>query len=134
MTSGDPIEELRTMPRAIWTGDISFGLVTIPVEVHPASEPRELAFHMLDKRDSAPVKQRRVNAVTGDEVPWEEVVKGYEYEPDRYVIVTDDDLRSANVEATRTVDIISMVRSQEIPLAYFDKPYYLVPAGAAARK
>ncbi len=122
------------MPRSIWTGDISFGLVTIPVEVRAAEEPRELAFHLLDRRDLAPVKQRRVNALTGEEVPWEEVVKGFEYEPGHYVVVTDDDLRAANVKATRTIDIIAMVKAEEIPLAYFDKPYYLTPATSAARK
>ena len=122
------------MPRSIWTGDISFGLVTIPVEVHPAEEPRELAFHQLDRRDLAPVKQKRVNAVTGEEVPWEEVVKGYEYDPGQYVVVTDDDLRAANVEATRTIDIVAMVKAEEIPLSYFDKPYFLTPATPAARK
>jgi len=122
------------MPRSIWTGDISFGLVAIPVEVRPAEEPRELAFHNLDRRNLAPVKQQRVNSVTGEEVPWDEVVKGYEYEPGHYVVVTDDDLKAANVKATRTIDIISMVKADEIPLAYFDKPYFLTPATAAARK
>lgn len=122
------------MSRAIWKGDVSFGLVTVPVEVHPAETSRELAFHMLDRRDLAPVKQHRVNAVTGEEVPWEEVVKGFEYEPGRYVVVTDDDLRAANVEATRTIDIIAMVRAEEIPLPYYDRPYYLTAATPAARK
>ncbi len=120
------------MSRAIWKGDVSFGLVTVPVEVHPAETSREIAFHMLDRRDLAPVKQHRVNAVTGEEVPWEEVVKGFEYEPGRYVVVTDDDLRAANVEATRTIDIIAMVRAEEIPLPYYDRPYYLTPATPAA--
>jgi DNA end-binding protein Ku len=122
------------MPRTIWTGDISFGLVTIPVEVRPAEEPRELAFHQLDRRDRAPVRQRRVNAATGEEVPWEDVVKGYEYEPGRYVVITDDDLRAANVKATRTIDIVAMVKAEEIPLSYFDKPYFLTPATPAAHK
>ena len=122
------------MSRAIWKGDVSFGLVTIPVEVHPAETSRELAFHMLDRRDMALVKQQRVNSVTGEEVPWEEVVKGFEYEPGRYVIITDDDFRAANVEATRTIDIIAMVCAEEIPLPYYDRPYYLTPATPAARK
>jgi len=122
------------MSRAIWKGDLSFGLVTVPVELHPAETSRELAFHMLDRRDLAPVRQLRVNAVTGEEVPWEEVVKGFEYEPGRYVVLTDDDFRAANVEATRTIDIIAMVRAEEIPLPYFDRPYFLTPATAGARK
>ena len=122
------------MSRAIWKGDLSFGLVNVPVEIHPAETPRELAFHMLDKRDLAPVRQHRVNAVTGEEVPWEEVVKGFEYEPGRYIVVTEDDLRAANVEATRTIDIIAIVCAEEIPLPYFDRPYFLAPVTPAARK
>jgi len=122
------------MSRAIWRGDLSFGLVTIPVELHPAEEPRELAFHLLDGRTMAPIRQHRVNAETGEEVPWDEVVKGYEYEDGKYVVVTDDDVRAANVEATRTIDIVSMAKAEEIPLVYFDKPYYLTPATNAARK
>jgi DNA end-binding protein Ku len=123
------------MPNAIWRGDISFGLVTDPVELRAAEESRQLAFKMLDRRNLAPVKQKRVNAVTGEEVPWDEVVKGYEYESGQYVVVTEDDFRAANVEATRTIDIFSMVLAEEIPLQYFDKPYYLTPANSAgARK
>lgn len=122
------------MARSIWTGDISFGLVTIPVELRPAEESHGLAFNLLDKRNLAPVKQKRVNAVTGEEVAWDDVVKGYEYEPGKYVVVTEDDLRAANVKATRTVDIIQMVKADEIPLEYFEKPYFLTPATAAARK
>lgn len=122
------------MPNAIWRGDISFGLVTVPVELKAAEESRQLAFRMLDRRNLAPVRQQRVNAVTGEEVPWDEVVKGYEYEPGQYVVLTDDDFRAANVEATKTIEIFSMVRAEEIPLQYFDKPYYLAPATPAARK
>lgn len=122
------------MPRAIWKGDISFGLVTIPVSLHPAEERSDLAFHMLDGRDMAPIKQQRVNGVTGEIVPWEEIVKGYEYAPESYVVVTDEDFRSADVEATRTVDVIAMVRAEEISTLYYDRPYYLAPASKAARK
>lgn len=122
------------MVRSIWKGDISFGLVTVPVALFPAEERNELAFHLLDGRDMAPIKQERVNATTGEEVPWEEVVKGYEYEPDRYVVVTDDDFRAADVEATRTVDVLAMVRAEEISALFYDQPYYLAPASKAARK
>ena len=115
------------MPRAIWKGSISFGLVTIPVSVMPAEEPRELAFHLLDGRDMAAVHNRRVNAVTGDEVDWENVVKGFELEEGRWVVVTDDDLRAANVEATQTIDVLAAVCADEIHPEYYDKPYYLVP-------
>jgi DNA end-binding protein Ku len=122
------------MARPIWRGDISFGLVTIPVDVRPAEETREIAFHLLDKKNLAPVKQVRTNSVTGEEVPWDDVVRGYEYEPDRYVVVSDDDLRAANVEATQTIDIVAVVDASEIPLTYYDKPYFLAPATSAARK
>ncbi|TDB39482.1 MAG: Ku protein [Actinobacteria bacterium] len=122
------------MPRSIWKGDISFGLVTIPVSLHPAEERNELAFHLLDGRDMAPVKQQRVNSVTGEEVPWEDIVKGYEHEPGRYVVVTDEDFRAADVEATRTVDVLAMVRAEEISALFYDHPYYLAPASQAARK
>lgn len=122
------------MPRAIWKGDISFGLVTIPVALHSAEERNDLTFHLLDGRDMAPIKQERVNSVTGETVPWEEIVKGYEYEPGNYVVVTDEDFRSADVEATRTVDVIAMVRAEEISTLFYDRPYYLAPASKAARK
>jgi len=122
------------MPRSIWKGDISFGLVTIPVSLHPAEERKELSFNLLDGRDLAPIKQQRVNSVTGEIVPWEEVVKGFEYDPGRYVIVTDDDFRAANVEATQTIDVLAMVRAEEISPLYFEHPYYLAPASKAARK
>ncbi|KAF0207862.1 MAG: Ku protein [Actinomycetota bacterium] len=122
------------MSRSIWSGDISFGLVTIPVALHPAEERNELAFHLLDGRDMAPIRQERVNSVTGDEVPWEDVVKGYEYEPGTYVIITDDDFRAADVKATRTIDVLGMVRAGEISTLFYDHPYYLVPASTAARK
>lgn len=122
------------MSRAIWSGDISFGLVTIPVEIHPAEEPRGLAFRMLDRRTMSPVRQERVNALTGESVPWEDVVKGYETSPGAWVVVTDEDLRAANVKATRTIEIGGMVRAEEIPLEYLARPYYLTPATGAARK
>lgn len=122
------------MSRAIWSGDISFGLVTIPVEIHPAEEPRGLAFHLLDKRTMSPVRQERVNAESGKPVAWEDIVKGYELEPGTWVVVTDEDLAAANVKATRTIDIIGMIHPAEVPIRYLSRPYYLTPASSAARK
>jgi len=116
------------MARSIWRGSISFGLVTIPVSIFPAENRRELSFHMLDGRDMSPVHNRRVNAATGEEVPWDEIVKGYEYEEGRWVTVTDDDFRAANVEATQTIDILGAVCRDDIPVEYYDKPYYLEPS------
>jgi len=115
------------MPRALWKGAISFGLVNIPVGLYPAEKKKELAFSMLDKRDLAPVGYKRVNKETGKDVPWEQVVKGYEYEKDRYVVLSDEDFRRANVEATQTVDIVAFVDAAQIEPLYFETPYYLAP-------
>ncbi len=121
------------MPHAIWKGSISFGLVTIPVTLYPAEERHDLSFRMLDGRDMTPVKQRRVNERTGEEVPWEEVVKGYELDNGRYVVVTDEDFRAADVEATQTIDVLAAVCADEIDPAYFDKPYHLEPTRAGRK-
>jgi DNA end-binding protein Ku len=121
------------MPRAMWTGSISFGLVSIPVELHPAEDRRTFSFTMLDKKDLAPVGYKRFNKKSGAEVAWKDVVKGYEYEDDRYVVLTDADFKKANVKATQTIDIRSFVPSGEIPPWYFDAPYYLTPGKRGAK-
>lgn len=115
------------MPRAIWKGHVSFGLVNIPVELHSAEQANELHFNMLDGRDLAKIRFQRVNDVTGEVVPWENIVKGYEYSDGRYVIVTDEDFKRAAVEATQSVDIQDFVEADQIDWAYIDKPYYLAP-------
>jgi DNA end-binding protein Ku len=123
------------MARAIWKGSISFGLVNIPVALFSAeNRSEELSFHMLDRRDMAPVGYKRINKRTGDDVPWDEIVKGYEYEDGSYVVVTDEDFIRANVEATRTVEIVDFVEGKEIDPAFYEKPYYLAPANKAANK
>src|SRR5262245_44609923 len=111
------------MARAIWKGSISFGLVNIPVSLHGAEERNELSFRMLDRRKLAPVKYQRVNEKSGREVPWEEIVKGYEYEPDQFVVMSDEELERANVEASQTVEITAFVDGSEISPVYYDKPY-----------
>jgi DNA end-binding protein Ku len=121
------------MPHAIWRGTISFGLVTIPVSLMPAVQPREIAFHLLDERDLSPIHNRRVSETTGEEVPWEHVVKGFELEKGSFVVVTDDDLRGANVEATQTIDVLAAVCAEEIDPELFDAPYYLVPEKAGRK-
>lgn len=115
------------MPRAIWKGSISFGLVTIPVSLMPAESPRELAFHMLDDRDMSRINNLRVNASTREEVPREHIVKGYEVDEGRWVTVTDGDLRAANVEATQSIDVLAAVCADEIAPEFFATPYHLVP-------
>jgi DNA end-binding protein Ku len=115
------------MPRALWKGAISFGLVNIPVEVYPAEDRKSFKFSMLDKRDLAPVGYKRYNKSSGKEVPWENIVKGYEYGKDRYVVLSDEDFRRANVKATQTIDIRAFVAADEIPLEFYETPYYLAP-------
>lgn len=116
------------MARGLWKGAISFGLVNVPVELHSAKKrSSELDMTMLDKRDLAPVGYKRVNKSTGKEVPWSEVVKGYEYKDDEYVVMSPEDFRRANPEATKTVDILAFVELADIEPQYFDTPYYLRP-------
>ena len=116
------------MARAIWKGSISFGLVEIPVSLQSGtSDEGDLSFVQVDRRNMARVGYKRVNKESGKEVPWQDIVRGYEYEPDEYVILTDKDLEQANVKATKTVEIVSFVDQAEIDPVYYDRPYYLEP-------
>ncbi len=115
------------MQRTLWKGAISFGLVHIPVQLFSAEKRDELDLTMLDKRDFAPIGYKRINKETGKEVDWDNIVKGYEYETDQYVVLSDEDLRRANVEATQTIDIMSFVDVDQVPLIYYEQPYYLAP-------
>ena len=115
------------MARAIWKGSISFGLVNIPVGLYAAESRDEISFHMLDKRNLARVRYKRVNEENGHEVPWDETVRGYEFEKGQYVVLSDEDLKRASPEATQTIDILDFVDLEEISPLYFDKPYFLAP-------
>lgn len=115
------------MPRVLWKGAISFGLVHIPVGLYSAEKRNSFDLTMLDRRNMKPVGFKRYNKATGKEVPWEQIVKGYEYEKEQYVVLTDDDFRRANVEATQTVDILRFIDGDEIAPMYFEAPYYLAP-------
>jgi len=115
------------MPRELWKGAIRFGLVHIPVSLYPAEDRQELSFTMLDKRDLQPVGYKRYNKSTGDEVAFEDIVKGYEYEDGHFVTLDKDDFKRANVEATQTVDIVGFVDRHDIPPYYLESPYYLAP-------
>jgi DNA end-binding protein Ku len=115
------------MPRAIWKGAISFGLVHIPVELYPAESSSGLDLDLLDRRDFAPVGYKRYNKETGKDIDWNDIVKGYQYEKGQYVVLSDEDLKRANVEATQTIDILSFVDAEEVPPIYFEQPYYLAP-------
>ena len=121
------------MPRTIWKGAISFGLVNIPIGLYPATKGGGLNFTMLDRRDMSPVGYKRINKNTGVEVPWGEIVKGYEYEDGEYVVLGESDFKRANVEATQTVELLSFVDAAQIHAVYFDTPYYLAPAKKAEK-
>jgi DNA end-binding protein Ku len=117
----------RQSSRPIWKGSISFGLVNIPVALYSTEVPGGMDFDLLDQRDFSPVRYRRVSEKTGREVPWKEIVKGYQYEKGQYVALTDEDFQRANVEATQTIDITEFVEAGQISPIYYDKPYYLAP-------
>ncbi|HEY5753744.1 MAG TPA: Ku protein [Chthoniobacterales bacterium] len=113
--------------RAIWKGAISFGLVNIPIALYPATKTEELKFRLLRSSDHSPVNYKRIAEVDGREVPWDEVVKGYEYEKGRFVVFKDEDFRRVDIEATQTVDIIHFVPLDEVNPIFFHKPYYMEP-------
>ena len=123
------------MARALWTGTISFGLVTIPVGLHSAVESQdELSFHLLHKKDASRIEYKRFCRDEDVEVGWSEIVKGYEYEKGRFVVLTEADFAKARVEATRTFAVQSFVPAKDIDYLYFDHPYYLAPSGKGADK
>ncbi|PYI93854.1 MAG: Ku protein [Verrucomicrobia bacterium] len=113
--------------RAIWKGSISFGLVNIPIALFPATRKEELKFRLLRAKDLSPVNYKRVAEKDGREVPWDEIVKGYEYEKGKFVILNEKDFQRVDLEATQTVDIKDFVDLDEIDPMYFYKPYYLEP-------
>ena len=115
------------MARTLWKGAISFGLVHIPVGLYSAEKRNSFDLTMLDRRSMKPVGFKRYNKETGEDVSWDDIVKGYEYEKDRYVVLTEEDFKRANVEATQTVDILSFVNRDQIGPMYYETPYYLAP-------
>jgi DNA end-binding protein Ku len=121
------------MARSIWKGSITFGLVNIPVGLYSAEKREEVSFHLLDRKNKARVKYKRVNEETGREVAWEDTVRGYELESGKYVILSDEDFQRASPEKTQTVDILDFVDLEEIESVFFDKPYYLAPDKKGAR-
>lgn len=115
------------MPRSLWKGAISFGLVHIPVDMYPAVSEHSLDLTMLDRRDFSPVGFKRYNKNNNKEVTWDDIVKGYEYTDGEYVVLSEEDLRRANPEATGTIDILAFVDADQVPLLYYEQPYYLAP-------
>src|SRR5688572_28034576 len=112
---------------SIWKGSITFGLVNIPVQMQTAVRADHISFRLLHSEDLSPVKYERVGQADGEPVPWNEIVKGYEYTKGQYVVLTDEDFKAAALESSRTIDIIDFVDDKEIDPRFFETPYYLVP-------
>src|SRR5258707_4451871 len=118
---------------SIWKGAISFGLVNIPIRLYSATERESVSFNMLHKADLSRIHFKRVSESTGKEVPYDEIVKGYELEDGNYVVVSDDELKEASPEKSSTIDIHEFVSEEEIASYYFDTPYYLEPEKSAGK-
>jgi DNA end-binding protein Ku len=121
------------MARAIWSGAISFGLVNVPVKLYSATSPKTVRFHQLSSKTGARIRQKRVDPSTDEEVPYEEIVKGFEITPDRYVTIDPEELDALDPKATKTVDIVEFVDISEIDPIYYDHSYYLAPAAGGAK-
>jgi DNA end-binding protein Ku len=116
------------MARPVWKGHITFGLVSVPVQLYPAELRADISFHLVDSRNSARVQYQRVNSETGEEVPWDKIVKGYEYADESYVLLSDEELAAASVDMTRSIEIEQFVDVSTIDVCYFDRPYLITPA------
>ena len=121
------------MARAIWSGSVSFGLVNVPVKLYTAVSPKDVRFNQLEEGTGARIRQKRVSAETGEEVPYERIVKGYEISPDRYVVVTPEELEALDPKATRSIEIQDFVDLDQIDPVHYERPYYLVPERGAAK-
>jgi DNA end-binding protein Ku len=113
--------------RAVWKGSVSFGLVNIPIALYSATRSEDVRFKQLRKSDLSPIRYQRVAEADGKEVPWEEIVKGYEYEKGHFVVMSDEDFERVDVEATQSIDIIDFVELEQVNPMFFQKPYYLEP-------
>jgi DNA end-binding protein Ku len=118
--------------RSIWTGDIGFGLVTIPIKLYSATQRSELNFDMLDKRDQSNIRYKRVNAETGKEVEWADIVKGYELDG-KYVVLTEKDFENASPEKTKRIEVLEFVNEDEVDSLYFEIPYYTEPTKSGSK-
>ena len=119
--------------RAIWKGSISFGLINIPITLYPATQREELKFRLLRASDLSPVNYKRVAVADGKDVPWEQIVKGYEFDKDQFVVLKEEDFKRVDVEATQTVDIMDFVALKDINPIHFSKPYYMEPQKGGQR-
>jgi DNA end-binding protein Ku len=121
------------MPRSMWTGAISFGLVTVPVKLYSAVQRKSVRFHQLSGKTGVRIQQKRVDPTTGDEVAYEDIVKGYEIAPDQYVLIEPAELEALDPKKTKTIEISDFVGLDEIDPIYYDHPYYLAPAAGGAK-
>jgi len=121
------------MPRAIWSGAISFGLVNIPVKLYSAVSKKTVRFHQIDAESGQRIRQQRVNPENGEEIPYEQIVKGYEISPDKYVTITPEELEALEPQKTRTIDIEEFVDLEQIDPIFYDHPYYLAPDKGAGK-
>ncbi len=121
------------MPRSIWSGAISFGLVNVPIKLFSAVSPKDVRFHQLDAKTKSRVKQKRVSAATGEEGPYDDIIKGYELGPDTYVPIAPEELEALDPKSTKSIDIEDFVDLDQIDPIYFERPYYLVPDRGGAK-
>src|SRR6476661_6879442 len=121
------------MPRSIWTGAISFGLVTVPVKLYSAVNRKTVRFHQLSGSSGVRIAQKRVDPQSGDEVPYEDIVKGYELSPDRYVVIEPAELDTLQPKKTKTIEIEDFVELSQIDPIFYDHPYYLAPGPGGAK-
>jgi DNA end-binding protein Ku len=119
--------------RSIWKGSISFGLVNIPISLYPATREEELRFHLLRKTDLSPINFKRVAQADGKTVEWADIVKGYEYEKGKFIVLRDEDFKRVDIEATHSIDIVDFVELDEINPMFFNKPYYVEPGRGGDR-
>lgn len=119
--------------RTVWKGALSFGLVNVPIRLYPATRARELKFKLLHKKDLSEIRYARICKADGKEVPWEDIVKGYEYEKGDYVVLSEEDFQAANLKKTKTIEILNFVEENEIDSIYYSTPYYLEPEKGAAK-
>jgi DNA end-binding protein Ku len=129
-----PLAPAGSIMAAIWKGAIGFGLVNVPIELRAAVRSDHISFRLLHGKDNTPVKYERVREDDGKSVAWEDIVKGYEYEKDQYVVLTDDDFRTAALERSESIEITDFVDADDIDPRYFDTPYFAVPTGKPGRK
>ncbi|HJU82151.1 MAG TPA: Ku protein [Acidimicrobiia bacterium] len=125
--------QAATTKRSIWSGAITFGLITIPVGLYTATEDRDIAFHLLSGKDKSRIQYKRVSSKTGREVDWDDIVKGYEYEKGKYVVFTPEELEQIAPESARTIDVVKIVDATEIDPIYFEKSYFVAPSKVGAK-